>query len=240
MTDDKLTQIIEAIAILLQAIGWPLVAVFVVVYFGDSIKRIMKNVSEFTLKAGPTGVEATVKRKIEAAAFLGAASAQKKFPFPDSPPPTEVEDEAHDIAETIDRASHPQVTEQLVTKRVLWVDDRLEENFYEKKCFESLGIQFSFCRDTEEAIEKLKFHQYHAIISDLERPPDETAGYTLLQRMRQAGFYMPYIIYDRAILAQHKSEARQLGANGTTKDPHELFELVLFCLIGNIFVSRSP
>lgn len=236
MSGEKLTNFIEALVSLIQAISWPLVVLVIVNYFGDSIKRILHNVSELSVKAGPSGVEATIKRKIEAAALLGAASAQKKESQSPSQKNMSAEDEAHEIADAVDRASHPRVAQQVANKWVLWVDDRLDENIYEKKSLETVGIQFTVCRSTEEAIEKLQLHQYNLTISDLERPPDTQAGYTLLKKLRERGFYTPYIIYDRVILPEHKAEARRLGARGTTNNPQELFDLAIACLASDVSV----
>lgn len=235
MNSDRINEIFNGIISLIEAVIWPAFAVFFVVYFGDSLKKLLNNVSEFSLKAGPSGVEASVKRQLESAAMLGAASGQKKSSqeSSDNGEDTDVNDEYRKIIHAIARVSDPKISEELLTKKVLWVNDCLEENSYEQKALEVLGVQCSFSRNTEEAIAQIKASPYHAIISDIERPPDDRAGYTLLEEIRRSGYYMPYILYDRIILTEHQSEAKRLGANGCTAQPTELFEAIISALVGD-------
>lgn len=235
MNSDRINEIFNGIISLIEAVIWPAFAVFFVVYFGDSLKKLLNNVSEFSLKAGPSGVEASVKRQLESAAMLGAASGQKKSSqeSSDNGEDTDVNDEYRKIIHAIARVSDPKISEELLTKKVLWVNDCLEENSYEQKALEVLGVQCSFSRNTEEAIAQIKASPYHAIISDIERPPDDRAGYTLLEEIRRSGYYMPYILYDRIILTEHQSEAKRLGANGCTTQPTELFEAIISALVGD-------
>ncbi|MCT7983773.1 response regulator [Laspinema sp. A4] len=235
MKSDTITDIFNGILSLIQIIIWPAFAVFFVTYFGDSLKTLLNNISGLTLKAGPSGVEASFTRQLESAAMLGAASEQKKSSQDSSErrENTDANHESQKIIHAIKRVSDPQISEELLTKKVLWVDDGLEENSYEQKALEVLGVQCSFSRNTEEAIAKIKASPYHAIISDIERPPDDRAGYTLLEELRRSGYYMPYILYDRIILPEHQSEAKRLGANGCTTQPTELFETIISALIGD-------
>lgn len=235
MKADTITETFNGIISLIEAIIWPTFAVFFVIYFGDSLKKLINTISEFTLKAGPSGVEASVTRQLESAAMLGAASGQKKSSQESSHSGEEgnTDDEFRKILHAIARVSDPKISEELLTKKVLWVDDCLEENSYEQKALEVLGVQCSFSRNTEEAIAQIKASPYHAIVSDIERPPDDRAGYTLLEEIRRSGYYMPYILYDRTILPEHQSEAKRLGANGCTTKPTELFETIISSLVGD-------
>ncbi len=232
---DTITDVFNGIISLIQVIIWPAFAVFFVTYFGDSLKTLLNNISELTLKAGPSGVEASLTRQLESAAMLGAASGQKKSSqdSSDSGENADTNKESRKIIHAIERVSDPKISEELLTKKVLWVDDCLEENSYEQKALEVLGVQCSFSRNTEDAIAKIKASPYHAIISDIERPPDDRAGYTLLEEIRRSGYYMPYILYDRTILPEHKIEAKRLGANGCTTQPTELFEVIISSLVGD-------
>ncbi|WP_254564687.1 hypothetical protein [Oscillatoria sp. HE19RPO] len=235
MNSDKIAEFFNGIISLIEAIIWPAFAVFFVVYFGDSLKKLINTISEFSLKAGPSGVEANVTRQLESAAMLGAASGQKKFSqeSSDSGENADANHESRKIIHAIARVSDPKISEELLTKKVLWVDDCLEENAYEQKALEVLGVQCSLSRNTEEAIAKIKASPYHAVISDIKRPPDDLAGYTLLEELRRLGYYMPYILYAGTILPEHQSEARRLGAKGCTTQPTELFEMVISALTGD-------
>jgi CheY-like chemotaxis protein len=226
MNTDQFTKLIEAIASLVQALGWPLLVLFLILYFGAPLKKFLGDVGEFTFKAGASGLEATAKRQIEAAAFLGAASASKTgdASAPQAPPD---EDAARQIANVVGRAIKPSGIRRLAEASVLWVDDRPSNNLYERKALEALGIKFTQSTSTNDALEKLRAYKYDAIISDMGRPPDMRAGYTLLAEKQKLGDATPFIIYAGSNSPEHKAEARQKGAAGSTNAPQELFELVL-------------
>ena len=87
---------------------WPLILLFVLLYFGKPLQQFANNMREFTFKAPE--VEATAKRQqIEVATLLGAATA---------------------------RQSTPSDGQQTVGKHAggdLWVDDRPENNIFERR-----------------------------------------------------------------------------------------------------------
>ncbi|MEY2645381.1 MAG: hypothetical protein RLZZ611_2030, partial [Cyanobacteriota bacterium] len=68
------------------------------------------------------------------------------------------------------------------------------------------------------------------IVSDMGRPPDAQAGYTLLDRLRSTGNKTPYLIYAGSRSAEHVAESRRRGAIGCTNDPYELFEYIVEAL----------
>jgi CheY-like chemotaxis protein len=112
---------------------------------------------------------------------------------------------------------------------------------------EALGIRFVLATTTEEALEKLNQQQFDAIISDMGRPPDPRAGYTLLDRLRSRRNQTPFIIYSNSRDPEHIAESRRHGAIGCTNDSTELIEMVLSAIgwvvsapeIGQEDVSRS-
>jgi CheY-like chemotaxis protein len=57
------------------------------------------------------------------------------------------------------------------------------------------------------------------------RPPDNRAGYTLLDELRP-GNTTPFIVYSSSNKPEHKEEARRHGAVGATNNPTELLALV--------------
>ncbi len=67
-------------------------------------------------------------------------------------------------------------------------------------------------------------------ISDMGRPPDDRAGYTLLEQLRANGDQTPLIIYAGSRSPEHVAEARRRGAFGCTNRPQELYEMVLAVL----------
>ncbi len=227
MNAEQITKLIEAIAALIQALGWPLLVLFLAIYFGAPLKKFLSDVGEFTFKAGASGLEATAKRQqIEAAALLGAASATKPNESSGSKTPPD-EEKAKEIANVISQSVKPNSLRRLAEASVLWVDDNPTNNLYERKSLEALGIHFTISTSTEDALEKLRSYKYDVIISDMGRPSDKQAGYTLLAEKQRLGDKTPYIIYAGSSLPEHKVEARQKGAIGSTNNPQELFQLVL-------------
>ena len=58
---ESITDLIELLVALVGAICWPLLVVFLVLYFGEPVKVLIKNLREGTLKVGPSGFEFTAK-----------------------------------------------------------------------------------------------------------------------------------------------------------------------------------
>jgi HEAT repeat protein len=135
---------------------------------------------------------------------------------------------AREIAGVVAQAVTPQVARRLSEARVLWVDDRPENQTYERQTLEALGIRFTLSATTEDALEMIRLSQYDAIISDLGRPPDPRAGYTLLDALRKGGDQTAFIIYSASgSLPENKAEATKRGAFGITDKTQDLFRLVL-------------
>jgi CheY-like chemotaxis protein len=232
MDADQTTKLLGVIVSLIQALSWPLIVLFILLYLGEPLKKFLKDIGEFTFKAGASGIEATAKRQqIEAAALLGAAAANKST---DSQGEAKVPDEqkARDIANVVSQAVKPGTFQRLAEAPVLWVDDRPSNNLYERKALEALGLRFTISTSTEDALEKTRLNKYAVIISDMGRPPDTQAGYTLLEAKQKLGDTTPFIIYAGSNLPEHKAEARRRGATGSTNDPQELFQLVLGAIQG--------
>jgi CheY-like chemotaxis protein len=131
------------------------------------------------------------------------------------------------IADVVSAASTPRATRLLRDARVLWVDDRPANNQHERAALERLGIRFDISTSTKDALEKVRSHPYDAIISDMGRPLDPHAGYTLLEELRKANRTIPFIIYAGSNLPEDKALARSKGAVGSTNHPQELFEMVI-------------
>lgn len=110
--------------------------------------------------------------------------------------------------------------------RILWVDDRPDNNRYERNAFEAVGVSFTLAHSTQEALARLKESKFAAIISDMGRKEGPREGYVLLDAIRGQGDQTPFFIYAGSNLPQHRNEAYGHGAQGSTNDPQELFEMV--------------
>jgi len=174
------------------------------------------------------GVEATLKKtQVQAAAALAAAAAAKPEAIA---APNSTASDARAVANVISELVTPRSLRRASNAMVLWVDDRPDNNRFERQALEALGIRFALATSTEDALEKTQRQSFDVIISDMGRPPDPRAGYTLLDALRSRGDPTPYIIYAGSRAPEHVAEARKRGALGCTNRPEELFQMVLRAL----------
>ena len=115
--------------------------------------------------------------------------------------------------------------------QILWVDDLPDNNMYERQAFEAMGLHFTVALSTDDAFEKLAQSRYAAIISDMGRPEGPREGYALLDRLRQEGDQTPLFFYTSSNAPEHRQEALEHDAQGSTNDPQELIEIVTRAVI---------
>jgi CheY-like chemotaxis protein len=108
---------------------------------------------------------------------------------------------------------------------VLWVDDNPSNNFYARRSLQRRGITFTVSTSTDDALGKLIRYHSDCVISDMGRPPDKRAGYTLLEWASKANFTGPFILYCPT-KPEHVAGTKRRGAYGQTSSPDELFKLV--------------
>jgi CheY-like chemotaxis protein len=160
---------------------------------------------------------------VRAAALFGGAAEQWASRAPSSHPKAKTAI----IARTLERAFDAQGRSRLVGRRILWVDDNPSSIVLEVQGFEALGAVVIERQDTEAALKVLSEERFDLVVSDMGRPPDMRAGYTLLGKMRQQGIKTPFLIYSSEKRPEHVQEATKLGAQGTTNDPEELLAMAL-------------
>lgn len=220
MSADQISSLLTAISSLVSVIIWPAILVFVFKRMEPQLQKLMNGDKDIQVKTA--GFEASFTRpQVEAAVALGAANAQKS-----GAGNTEMI-RSSDVADTLARAmpdAHAQ--NRLTSSHVLWVDDRPDNNRYERSALQSLGVTFDESLSTDDALEKLQASSYDLIISDMARPPDAQAAYTLLDSLRQSGNQTPFVIYAGSRQSAHVALARQHGALGCTNKPGELISLV--------------
>lgn len=119
-------------------------------------------------------------------------------------------------------------------KRILWVDDRPENNVFVRNAFEAIGVKFSIALSTDEAMGLLDEKDYAAIISDMGRKEGDREGYVLLEKIRKMGNKTPFFIFAGSNLPEHRREALERGAQGSTNDARELFTAVSNVIVKSI------
>jgi CheY-like chemotaxis protein len=109
--------------------------------------------------------------------------------------------------------------------KILWVDDRPNNNVYERQAMESMGLQFTLALSTAEAMEILRTRRFAAIISDMGRKEGPTEGYVLLEALRAQDKSTPFFIYAGSNAPEYQREAALRGAQGSTNIAGDLIEM---------------
>jgi CheY-like chemotaxis protein len=217
MSVDDWVKLIDAFTKLFSATIWPLLILLCLILFYPSLNGFFANLSEFSFKGA--GFEASAKRAATAVANLSAAN--EKTP--------NVRVSANSIVDAVSDVT-PSVVRKAQSTTALWVDDNPQNNVHERAALEAIGISFVLSSSTNDALEKLDKQSFDLVISDMSRPPDDTAGFTLLDALRKAGKKIPFIIYAASSNPEFIAQAIQRGALGETNRPDELFKLVVSAL----------
>ncbi|WP_082531577.1 response regulator [Methylobacterium sp. Leaf469] len=222
---ESLAKLIESFARLIGVLSWPAIMLILIFQFRASIRDFINNIGEGSFKG--FGFEAFAKRKFEAVAAIAAAQAKSEFRSSS----TEASSSgARNISESV-IDSEKFITERtlrgLDNKFILWVDDKPENNNYERKAFRALGVRIWSVRSNAEAINLIKDdNNFDVIVSDMSRPEGQLAGYDLISQLRSIGYITPIIIYSGSNTPEQASMARRNGAFGSTADAARLVELV--------------
>ena len=165
-----------------------------------------------------------VKMQMAVAASLSAATAKREN--------TTSESQIEKIVDVV-RAAGPARAEggDGWRNHILWVDDRPENNTYERQAFVAMGIRFTLALSTDDAFERLAQNRYAAIISDMGRREGPREGYVLLDRLRQQRDQTPLFFYASSNAPEHKRQTHQHGGQGCTNNAQELFEMVTKAVI---------
>lgn len=118
-------------------------------------------------------------------------------------------------------------------KEILWVDDRPENNVYERNTLEQYGLAFTLALSTQQALHCMKHNEFALIISDMGRKEGRHEGYVLLDAIRKNNKKIPFIIYTGLKKQEHKNEILKRGGQGYTNNPKELTDLVIKNLLNN-------
>lgn len=222
MTIQEWGALMEAGRKWLEVLVWPIFWVVAIKRLHPQIVQLIEGLTHFTFKGW--GFETQIIRTTsEVSALLSAAElkqSQEKHHKGLSP------EQVSHLAKVVSKTVTPQMIRRAEQSKILWVDDHPENNAYERQSLEAMGVQFDIARSTEEAIEKVNLHRFNVIISDMGRPLDDRAGYTLLAQLRAMKNFIPYVIYAGSNSPEYKAEAKMKGALGSTNRASELFAYV--------------
>jgi CheY-like chemotaxis protein len=165
-----------------------------------------------------------VRMQLSAVASLTAAASKGSLPQSDS--------EISKIVEVVQQTAPHKSLPDGWRNHVLWVDDRPENNTYERRAFEAIGLKFTLALSTDEALNIMRHQRFAAVISDMGRKEGPREGYALLDTMRRNGDSTPLYIYAGSNAVEHKREAQEHGGQGCTNNAQELFQMVTRGIIG--------
>lgn len=223
MNSDQWIKILPLTISLLQAIIWPFVVLTIVLYLRKPIKKFFENMGELSVKAGP--VETIVKQRTEVAASLAVAVATEQKQNSGGINQTE---STREVAALVNQLITPQTSKRFDGTTALWVDDRPSNNTFQRNALEALGMRFTICTSTEDAIKELQARNFNIIISDLVRFDDKYAGYILLEKVKEMHITTPFILYAAGgNRPERKEEAIKRGAFRSVSGPQALFEAVI-------------
>lgn len=118
-------------------------------------------------------------------------------------------------------------------KEILWVDDRPENNVYERNTLEQYGLTFTLALSTEQALHYMELNKFALIISDLGRKEGKYEGFVLLDAIRKIDKETPFIIYTASKKPERVNETLKRGGQGYVNSQGELIDLVIKSLLNN-------
>ena len=168
------------------------------------------------------------KQQLEAVYYTTTAANLKRTD--PNEPQIEAGVQAREIVGLVSGAAESNTASGMASSSILWVDDRPSNNVNERQALEAFGIKVTISESTEDALNKLRVFKYDVIISDMGRPPDPQAGYTLLDAVKKLGKYPPFIIYAGGRSPELSALTKERGGWDTTNRPQELIQFVLSAL----------
>lgn len=117
-------------------------------------------------------------------------------------------------------------------RTILWVDDKPQGNAHEIAKLQGDGWEISTAKSTDEALDLLGARTNHptAIISDMARREGFTyrhaAGLDLIREVRARQVKSPIYVYTVSNVDEYKPKVLELGGNGITSSPIELFRML--------------
>jgi CheY-like chemotaxis protein len=199
---------------------WPVVAVAVIWRLLPAIKDVIES-RGFSVKVGST--EITVQAASDQLHDQVADLQRKVTQLADSAPATATERGA--AIPGVEDASAP----KKLIARLLWVDDKPENNAYLMTTIRGLDVDVVTARSTQEGVGVFCQAQppFDAVVTDAVRVEDGTvrsdAGVELISQLRTLDPDVPVFVYaSPAAVRAVREQARAAGAGAVTASPTEL------------------
>ncbi|WP_423743938.1 response regulator (plasmid) [Haladaptatus sp. SPP-AMP-3] len=227
---------VKLIFTLVQGIIWPLIATIFLLYYQSDIKDLIGRVKH--VQSGSHSIDFEVLTAAGALVELKPAKASD----------SEIDEETSEGTEESRSVKKPDAQKILETKRELeemtsailnidrflkeeniddasglWVDDKPDNIEIEREILEELGISVTTSENTEKAVEKVLEDGFDFIITDQTRGDDLTAGYTLINELKEENVSTPVIIYT----FEKAEDWKDKKAFGWAKNPRSLFTYIL-------------
>jgi len=107
--------------------------------------------------------------------------------------------------------------------RILWIDDRPENNAWERQLFGAFGVRCTPVETTRSAVASLRVESVDLVISDNARGSNSQAGVEALSDIRAIKPNVPVVFY----VGTCSSYIPPPGSQGICDEPNELLHLVL-------------
>lgn len=216
----SIAQTIQAVAGLIGVLVWPVVVLLVARWMLPELRKLLGETRTVGLKGA--GFELSIERVAEVTADLVVAGAKEG---------TSTSEAATAAASQVGELHRSGVLQQLARANVLWVDDHPENNEYERRALQKLGIKIDLALSTSEAVRRMRGTRYDLLISDLGRQTagedDPDAGLKLVEALRGEGSHIPVIVYAGSRGIRKRPELMRAGASGVTNRPTDLLALVV-------------
>lgn len=133
---------------------------------------------------------------------------------------------------TVERAFDPQMTDHLIGRSILWVDDNPGNNELAMRALRKLMLDVVQVTSTEAALASMQTRAFDLVISDMGRGANMRAGYELLAALRGSGNSLPFFIFSSDDRPEFRVEAKRAGAQLSTNDMLELIDCAVSTLGG--------
>lgn len=101
---------------------------------------------------------------------------------------------------------------QLTGWRIVCVDDNPDSLVELVKILEGLGASVKIYSSPVAADQEIKRWQPHAVISDITRGDDPSAGFKHVSRLRESGYDGPVVFFTARVTPERRRQAEELGA----------------------------